>query len=80
MLRSLARLLFARPSASVTMYRVCRADELDAAFVDQGDEALLGRYVGEELRRGAGLLMIDRVELSRADAEGLSERMLDLRT
>jgi len=61
----------------VTLYRVMRADRTEVIYADGGDETLLGRYVGELLRGGAECLVIDKIQMSLAEADAIpAERLV----
>lgn len=67
-----------RRQRRVTVYRVFSATSLHTLYADQGDEVVLGRYVGRMLRAGAGTVVIETVEMTLGEAEGIpSERMIE---
>lgn len=60
-----------RDARRVELYRIYVTDSTRMAYADAGDEDLVERYVGRMLREGASGVVIDRVEMSRAEARAL---------
>ncbi|HET7321784.1 MAG TPA: hypothetical protein VFI96_04745 [Longimicrobiaceae bacterium] len=60
-----------RAREATTLWRIMRADRTDVVYADWGDEMLLGRYVGELLRGGADCVVIDKIHMTRAEADAI---------